>query len=316
VLGEISACNVVSCVNVIQRTNWLCKFGNKRINKSKCVFSGVACHNNLQGVQTDEDLSVLYAYCSEIPKCTRSCWSVSTVWGRSLSCSNRTHFGQLSSAFTLNCQLQLFTQHLSVMCITYCHTPSLIMLKEGPYKSQNRVSIIHPTGGWGFNLFLMGDVRHFIRYSMFALWLMLVDPHFIISNSETQKGVTFLMILMQQSHPELYASAVLSDVLEPTLHKLYRSEACCRWFHRQSHETNLQLVCHFICYHPSELTCRLVQCPLQQAPWSFISDPCSAICVHDPFIHALLHQNTITIWCLSPQKSNHYTLLCFDTCGR
>jgi hypothetical protein len=33
---------------------------------------------------------------------------------------------------------------------------------------------------------------------MSALWL-LVDPHFVISDNETQKVVTFLMILMHQA---------------------------------------------------------------------------------------------------------------------
>jgi hypothetical protein len=84
------------------------------------------------------------------------------------------------------------------------------MLKDGPYKSQNRVSV---TSHWWlrFNLFLIGDVRHFILYSMFAFWLVVVDPHSVISNSETQKGLTFLMILMQQAitHIQSYASAVL-----------------------------------------------------------------------------------------------------------
>jgi hypothetical protein len=51
------------------------------------------------------------------------------------------------------------------------------MLKDEPHKSWNRVNITFPTGGWDFNLFLIRDVRHFILYSIFALWPVVVDPH-------------------------------------------------------------------------------------------------------------------------------------------
>jgi hypothetical protein len=67
------------------------------------------------------------------------------------------------------------------------------MLKDGPYRSQNRVSITFPTGCWDFHLFLKGDIRHFILYSMSALWLV-VDSHFVIIDNTTQKVVTSLMI--------------------------------------------------------------------------------------------------------------------------
>lgn len=78
------------------------------------------------------------------------------------------------------------------------------MLKDwylrNPQKSEHHFSCNWPIFGFVFDrgcwMFPFPAVE-------FAVWLMMMDPHFVISNNATQKGIIFLMKLAQKAFTRL-----------------------------------------------------------------------------------------------------------------
>jgi hypothetical protein len=85
----------------------------------------------------------------------------------------------------------------------------------------------------------------------FALWLVVVDPHFITGDSVTQKDVTFFMIPVQKSVTDVQM------VMPMLFHELFWNPSCTKFTEVKSVVgdfigrilTNLQLVCHVINSH-------------------------------------------------------------------
>jgi hypothetical protein len=79
---------------------------------------------------------------------------------------------------------------------------------------------------------------------IFALWLVVVNPRFITSDSVTQKGVTFLMVSAQNS------IIAVHTVMIVLFHKLFWNPSCTEFTEVKSVEgdfidrtlTNLHLV--------------------------------------------------------------------------
>jgi hypothetical protein len=112
------------------------------------------------------------------------------------------------------------------------------------------------------------------------------------------------------THPNSYASAVLWFVLEATLHKRYRDDFK-DWLIYIWPATS------------SAVTLLLMRISMQTCSMSPTTGTLIVLCQWHMFNHfwtrwsihiPSLYQNTIL--CLSPQKSNHCTLLCFGTRGR
>jgi hypothetical protein len=85
----------------------------------------------------------------------------------------------------------------------------------------------------------------------FAVWLIMVDPCFVNSDSVTYKGVTFLMIPVRALTP-------VQSVMPVLFHELFQNTSCTNLLEVKSlvndfrgrTMTNLQLVYHFIIRHP------------------------------------------------------------------